>query len=223
MKKNLYLIIVTLFLLISLVGNVYFFNINGNLSKSVVIGLSDLESVQNDLTAKTSELTEANAKISEFETSMSDLTTELDNLKSEYNSLIKVEEEVFEKMDVIMYVVNEDGAPVRRGTSDDYISDETLPYAQAVHVTGQSTTTKWYQLEKEDGTKVYVSHNYLSDTKPSSNTASKPATPAPAAPTQNDEFWQQNGFEWTGEIPAGTSSEDIGHSDATWGDGVILQ
>ena len=181
MKKQLPIVIVSILFVASLIGNIYLYTLNCQLNESVRAGLSDIESVQNDLTAKTSELAEANAKISEFETSMSDLTTELDNLKSEYDSLIKVEAEAFEKMDATMYVVEEDGAPARRGTSDDYISDVLLSFAQEVKVTGQSLETKWFQIKMSDGSIAYVSNNYLSLTKPTRQT--KVVEQQPAAPT----------------------------------------
>ena len=190
MKKILPIIIVTLLLLLSLIGNVYFFNINRILNKSVATGIFDLESVQNDLTTKTTELTKANAKNLELETSISDLTTEFDKIQADYDSLIKVEDEAFEKMDATMYVTEEKGCQAHKGTSEDYIGVGSLSFAQEVNVTGQSIETKWYQIKLSDGTLAYVSNNYLSLKRPTRQTKvveQQPAAPGvPSTPAMPD-------------------------------------
>ena len=127
-------------------------------------------------------------------------------------------------LDKTMYAIQ--NVNLREGDSAEYNKAGSLTKAQTVHVTGQSTTTKWYQLEKEDGTKVYVSHNYLSDTKPSSNTASKPATPAtPATPAPSTPVVPPISDDEFGGAESGTGGTQGGLGSGGSGEfaGVILQ
>ncbi len=99
----------------------------------------------------------------------------------------------------------------RKGPSTDYEKVGGLALNEQVHVTGQSESTKWYEVELADGTKVYVSNKYLSDTKVEVPTT--PSTPStPAAPTTPSE---PSGSDY---VPEGGS----GISGGSW-DGPGLQ
>ena len=69
-----------------------------------------------------------------------------------------------------MYVISEEGAPVRRGASDDFIIDNVLYYAKEVKVTGKVNEANWYEISLSDGTTAYVSGTLLSETKPEIST-----------------------------------------------------
>ena len=69
-----------------------------------------------------------------------------------------------EELDKTMYAVSE--VNLRAGDSTDYEKVGALAWAEEVHVTGRSTKTKWFRIERPDGTSAYVSNKYLSDNKP---------------------------------------------------------
>lgn len=66
------------------------------------------------------------------------------------------------KMDAIMYATG--NVNVRCGISAEYDKLGGLTTNEEVHVTGQSETTGWYEIEF-NGAKGYVSNNYLSASK----------------------------------------------------------
>lgn len=83
----------------------------------------------------------------------------------------QTEESDIEPLDKTMYATG--NINTRSGPSVDFTKVGGLTVNQEVHVTGQSKTTGWYEIEV-DGAKQYVSHTLLSDTKvqeskPSSN------------------------------------------------------
>lgn len=79
-------------------------------------------------------------------------------------------------LDKVMYAKG--AVNTRQGPSTDYTKVGGLSLNEQVHVTGQSESTKWYEIEI-NGEKVYVSNKYLSDTKV---TVQNPA-PAPSTPS----------------------------------------
>lgn len=83
----------------------------------------------------------------------------------------QTEESDIEPLDKVMYATG--NINTRSGPSVDFTKVGGLTVNQEVHVTGQSKTTSWYEIEV-NGEKQYVSHTLLSDTKvqeskPSSN------------------------------------------------------
>lgn len=82
-----------------------------------------------------------------------------------------MEESDIEPLDKVMYATG--NINTRSGPSVDFTKVDGLTVNQEVHVTGQSKTTGWYEIEV-DGAKQYVSDKLLSDnkvevSKPSSN------------------------------------------------------
>lgn len=83
----------------------------------------------------------------------------------------QTEESDIEPLDKVMYATG--NINTRSGPSVDFTKVGGLTVNQEVHVTGQSKTTGWYEIEV-DGAKQYVSDKLLSDnkvevSKPSSN------------------------------------------------------
>ena len=82
-----------------------------------------------------------------------------------------------EDIDKTMYAVSD--VNLRAGDSTDYEKVGSLTWAEEVHVTGKSTTTNWFRIERPDGSLAYVSNKYVSDTKP------QPQAQAPQASSGN--------------------------------------
>lgn len=74
----------------------------------------------------------------------------------------QTEESDIEPLDKVMYATG--NINTRSGPSVDFTKVGGLTVNQEVHVTGQSKTTGWYEIEV-DGAKQYVSHTLLSDNK----------------------------------------------------------
>lgn len=75
-----------------------------------------------------------------------------------------------EALDLMLYA--QGNVNLRQGPSTDYEKSGSLSTNQQVHVTGQSKSTSWYQVEI-NGETHYVSNKYLASTK---ITVSEPST-----------------------------------------------
>ena len=164
--KKLIPIILTILCVISVVGNICLFQGTKSMKKTLT---SEQASLNTTLVEKESAISEANKKGAELDASVTDLQAQLNELQTKLDNTKVVAGFSVESIEPLtMYVISEEGAPARKGASDDYITDETLLYGQEVTVTGK-TSNGWYQVDWGDG-KAYVADGLLSDTDPYAGT-----------------------------------------------------
>lgn len=108
-----------------------------------------------------------------------------------------------EALDLMLF--SQGNVNLRQGPSTDYEKSGSLSTNQQVHVTGQSKSTSWYQVEI-NGETHYVSNKYLASTK---ITVSEPST---------DNSSSNNGGGGSG---SGSSNNGGGGSSSNNGGGTI--
>ena len=113
------------------------------------------------------------------------------------------------KMDAIMYATG--NVNVRCGISAEYDKLGGLTTNEEVHVTGQSETTGWYEIEF-NGAKGYVSNNYLSASK---------VEVAPPTVTQTPNY-STDSSTWQGGEIMGKPGTNFGGGGQTDSGGTIV-
>lgn len=171
--KKLIPIILTILCVISVVGNICLFQGTKSMKKTLT---SEQASLNTTLVEKESAISEANKKGAELDASVTDLQAQLNELQTKLDNTKVVAGFSVESIEPLtMYVISEEGAPARKGASDDYITDETLLYGQEVTVTGR-TANDWYRIQWGDGV-VYASSQFFGEKDPlAGNKASKSET-----------------------------------------------
>lgn len=170
--KNTFTIILSILLVLSLAGNVYLFSANKTFTESLASTNIKMGTLDATISEKETVIADYEKNITELETTISDLQTQITELQTKLDNTTVVEGYSIESMEPTeMYVISESGASVRRGPSDDYISDETLKYGTEVIVTGR-TSNDWYRVEWEgaEGGVVYISGSLLGLNKPTAPT-----------------------------------------------------
>ena len=216
--KKLIPIILTIFLVLSVVGNVYLF-VEWQSAKKTL--LSEQNAINTTLTEKDSILSEANKKVTELETTISDLQNQIGELETKLDTTTTIGGFIVEIIEPkTMYVISEEGAPVRRGASDDYITDETLLYGQEVTVTGR-TANDWYRIQWGDGV-VYASSQFFGEKDPlAGNKASKSETEK-AAQAFDDAMDKAFGNDpgtpmtWSGDVTDPNKTEGMKYAANDW-------
>lgn len=122
----------------------------------------------------------------------------------------QTEESDIEPLDKVMYATG--NINTRSGPSVDFTKVGGLTVNQEVHVTGQSKTTGWYEIEV-DGAKQYVSDKLLSDnkvevSKPSSNGGGNNGGGGSTTPSGSDGEKLLNALKQLGVDPSKDVSED---------------
>lgn len=129
----------------------------------------------------------------------------------------QTEESDIEPLDKTMYATG--NINTRSGPSVDFKKVDGLTVNQEVHVTGQSKTTGWYEIEV-DGAKQYVSDKLLSDnkvevSKPSSNGGGGGST----TPSGSDGQKLMDALKQLGIDPNDDVSNDVAAPAPEWGTG----
>lgn len=183
MKTKLAIIIFSILLVLSVVGNVYLFNTNQSLNNSITESQSDIDKLNKSLAEKDTVISDVNNQLSETQSMVSELKIQIDELQTRIDNTTIVREYTAEDIEpTTMYVTDKAGAPIRKGASDDYISDETIKFCEAISVTGK-TSNGWYRIAWGENS-FYVASSLLSKTMPTTKVTPTPVIPtAPVAPS----------------------------------------
>lgn len=168
MKKKALISLGIVIAVIAIAGTVYF--IGGNKEKDSTVNA--VASIQQEETEENKETEIEASSIAESETEESEIeeseieTSSVEEIES--SSVQEETETVAEESDIIpldkvMYAIKD--VNIREGVSTEYAKIGSLTVNQEVMVTGQSKSTDWYEIGLSDGTKAYVSNQYLSDTR----------------------------------------------------------
>ena len=132
---------------------------------------SKLKSTSTENKSLTSSLEEEQETLESLESEQKDLEEQLNNLETERKGLEEerntLESELeflksIEPMSVTMYALEDCDTYSKQDESSEKLGGLTTN--QEVHVIGQSKETGWYEIEI-NGSKQYVSNQFLSDTK----------------------------------------------------------
>ncbi|ODR27754.1 SH3 domain-containing protein [Eisenbergiella tayi] len=158
------------------------------------------------------------------------LQNQIDNESvSETNTTYEETNNDITPLDKTMYSKGE--VNTRIGPSTDYTKSSTGPLTlnQEVHVTGQSKSTNWYQITLPTNEVVYVSNQYLSETKleVQTSTPQKVETPQPSTPPSQPQNTNPSGGIESGNLGgangfgsatnSGKGSDWLGEGDNTPG------
>lgn len=163
MKKKVLISLGIVIAVIAIGGTVYF--IGGNKGEDSTVNA--VASIQQEETEENKETEIEESSIAESESEESE--TEIISVEEIESSSVQEETEtVAEESDIIplekvMYAIKD--VNIREGVSTEYAKIGSLTVNQEVMVTGQSKSTGWYEIGLSDGTKAYVSNQYLSDTR----------------------------------------------------------
>ena len=213
MKKSLS-IILTIILIISIAGNIVLYlqlnkmnSENQGLSSSIVEIQNSISDLENQLFDVQEQLSDSTAKNGELQENNDSLQSELEQLQSEVEFLKSIE-----PMSVTMYALEDCDTYLKPDESSDKVT--TVEKSASLHVTGR-TSNDWYRVEWGNGA-VYIKASSLSDTKPTSPTASSNSetTTSPTG-NNNNNMTQEEVQEKLNELFGG-SGTSIDTGDDAW-------